>query len=416
MANKDGIELTYDTKPFEKAMNKMSGSFDGFTTNMVKETKKTQKVTAKSGKAIGASFMKLSMIIGVVVAGVGLIKKAIQGIPEFGASFKIAGDIIQRNLLYPLRMFMLPYLQKMLDWVREHRTMFVKWGGIIVNVFKMIKVGFDILIKVLKSFTDGFKKVISDVFNLSIKNIMDLFNLAIFKITALLMILEAKISPITKAIGGLFATITKLFLDFVSSFIEGTLSVLEQFDVWNDVKTIFQDISSILKEFEPIMKPLGKLFGIVFGVTLLVPLRLIAATLRTIVNTIALMKKEITFKEFGERMKEDWFEKMLPKDFRAKVKSGEVELPKWLPNIKEEKVDDAIIKPDGTIIRTNPLDTIIATKSGVSAGGQSNVNFDMNINLNVTEGNSQIAGENFATSFGNKIQNLLTNQMVLQGG
>lgn len=40
------------------------------------------------------------------------------------------------------------------------------------------------------------------------------------------------------------------------------------------------------------------------------------------------------------------------------------------PFSRKESVDDAIIKPDGTIIRTNPNDTLIATQSPGSSGGR----------------------------------------------
>lgn len=46
------------------------------------------------------------------------------------------------------------------------------------------------------------------------------------------------------------------------------------------------------------------------------------------------------------------------------------------PFSKEERVGDAILRPDGTIVRTDPRDTLIATKNpGGGGGGGVNINF-----------------------------------------
>lgn len=68
------------------------------------------------------------------------------------------------------------------------------------------------------------------------------------------------------------------------------------------------------------------------------------------------MKKEMNTNEYKEWEKKQTF---------AKGTKEEVKYQKYLDSKPTKKVNDAIIKPDGTIIRTHPEDTIIATKNSI---------------------------------------------------
>jgi len=63
--------------------------------------------------------------------------------------------------------------------------------------------------------------------------------------------------------------------------------------------------------------------------------------------------------------------KGLAKDIGDRVKGAIDKIKFWK---KEDKVDDAIIKPDGTVIKTNPNDYIIATQNPGGLGGGQTIN------------------------------------------
>lgn len=392
MVSKEDIELTYNYSPFLKAVNKMSGSFDNFSKNMNKQSIKTEKVSTQKNKTMGKGFMKLAFLAGFVVAGVMLIKKAIQSIPEIGKTFAIAGGIIKRNLLWPLRKELIPYLQKMLDWVRDHRSMFVKWGVAIVKVFKVIKAVFMLGVKIVSTFVGAFKNAIKDLFDISAKNISKVFNLFIFKIITLIMLLEIKLRPLAKALGKIFAEVIKVVWAFVESFGKAMLDVFEDMDALEDIESIFENLRDIFREIQPLIKPLGVALGTAFGEVLAESLKIILATLKGIKATIssitglvAVSKGEKSWKDYGQEADKSW-------GFSAKKEAMKKLDEEWRLKLEDKKKKDLEKKKTSN-----------------------NVNVLMDVKLNVTEGNAQAAGENFTGGIENKITNILMDSMVGEG-
>lgn len=393
MVSKEDIELTYDYTPFLKAVNKMSGSFDDFSKNMNKQSAKTEKVSTQKNKTTGKGFMKLAFLAGLVVAGVMLIKKAIQSIPEIGKTFAIAGGIIKRNLLWPLRKELIPYLQKMLDWVRDHRSMFVKWGVAIGKVFKVIKAVFMLGVKIVSTFVGAFKNAIKDLFDISAKNISKVFNLLIFKIITLIMLLEIKLRPLAKILGKIFAEIVKVIWNFVSSFGKAMAKVLRDMGAIGKIKSIWKSIDDIFKRMNISMgaiKNLGNILGKILGVTIVGALEIIAGIFQTIKNTIEsiislvkIVKGEMKWSDFG----------------------------KILETQRQNKPDEDIF---GLLPEKK---SVINDSSGIVNKKEiaNNVNVLMDVKLNVTEGSAKEAGENFTSGIENKITDILMNSTVSEG-
>ena len=123
-------------KTANKVANGISNAFGKTVKNVKGLSGKTgnikEKITGlkKSSQSMASTFIGGLKSMAIRAGLVALAFKSIQGIlnsmPEIGKTFGIAKDIFMKNLLWPLRKFILPYLQRLLDWVRTHRLMFVK--------------------------------------------------------------------------------------------------------------------------------------------------------------------------------------------------------------------------------------------------------------------------------------------------
>lgn len=422
----EDIEFSFNPKPFEKAMKQMAESYETFTNTLQKETKQTAKESVVKTKEMGLGFLRLSGFISVAQTAISGIRNVLNKIPEIGIVMKRAGDIIQRNLLWPLRLQLLPMLQKVLDWVKNNRTLFVKWGSVIVNVFKTIKVAFAAAWRIAKNFVDGFKGIFTELFDLTGKRIFDMVNLVIFKITALLIIVEGKLAPIAKAFGKLFGTIVKDIKAFADGFVDGFSRMAEEMGIMEDIKSIIGEFSEFFGRLAPLLEklnPLFRVFGDIIGTYVAVRLKLLIKPIELILglvnDLIAVFTGEQTFKELGNKFVEGTMANLadLKDFFGEKFEQG-----KNLITKRPNKIEDAIVKPDGSIIHTDPQDTIIATKGSITRnapdqGGSRQIGFgDLIMNLTVTEGNAASAGQQFGTNALQVINNGLLSMITDAGG
>jgi len=137
---------------FLKGLGEISKKLESLVGTTEKSTQKISK-----GVSISAmSFLKINAALSFAKMG---ISKLMSNIPEIGQTFKIAGDVITRNFLWPLRQQLMPYLQKFLNWVRDHRAMFVRWGAVLVNVFQVVVQGVKSAINILKPFYEAAVKL-----------------------------------------------------------------------------------------------------------------------------------------------------------------------------------------------------------------------------------------------------------------
>ena len=121
---RDDVAFGYDPRPFMKGLGVVTKGLGNLT----------KKVTHVAGQ-----ITRRFLMVGVAIkAGQALMRKFSQHIPEVGRAFNIAGQVFFKNFFWPLRRMLMPMLQRMLDWVRDHRTLFVKWGTVLANIFKVI--------------------------------------------------------------------------------------------------------------------------------------------------------------------------------------------------------------------------------------------------------------------------------------
>ena len=131
----EDVSFGFDPAPFKKGLDSVAESLGGLQ-------RTTDTVAKGMGKSMFWAMAKVEALVGAAKMVGNGIKNAIgQNLPEIGRTFEIAKEIMLKNLFWPLRQTLAPYLQKLLDWVRDNRVMFIKWGEVLANAFK-VAVGF----------------------------------------------------------------------------------------------------------------------------------------------------------------------------------------------------------------------------------------------------------------------------------
>lgn len=403
----DDIELTYDIKPFKNAMNEMTQAFNKFTKNMQSGQDTTAKKTVQRTKLVGASMAKLA-VIGTMLYGVfRLIKRALAEIPEIGQTFKAAGNIILKNLLWPLRIQLIPLLQKIMDWVRDNRSLFIQWGYVIANIFKAIGQVISAMWNLIKSFTRGFKKEIGDAMNFTVRGILDVINLAIFKITALIMLLSIKLQPIADTLGTIFALLLKDIWAFAEGFGGAILSMLEKMKIWQDIVTVFEELKNLLELINPEwIKTIGKAFAL-FYIPLIVGLKVSVALLRSLVGLLRVAgDSSFSMKDYGKMMKEAWWENMIPEN----VRKGLGDAGASFQDYANKQVQPDITNTEDQRLKLDP------NTLGTYNQRDNNTSYNINIENIDTKDDAVKAGNEVGKSIHDELYKSLLDQNALWGG
>lgn len=250
------VSLTFDNKMFLKALDEVSQKMDSISKGSMKSAEKLSK-----GASISAmSFLKVNAVLGLVKSG---ISKIAANIPELGKTFSIAGDIITRNLLWPLRKQLVPYLQKFLNWVRDHRAMFVRWGAALANVFQVIVQGVKAAINIIKPFIDMIMKFVNKLFGGLGTSFDKTINMIIFKIAAVGVFLEAFLAPIIQKVTDAIYAMLNGMAEFFSGF-ASKLDFSGIFDSIVEITGAIKDLIATLFGGEDTMRSFGEIVGTVF--------------------------------------------------------------------------------------------------------------------------------------------------------
>lgn len=371
------------SKAFKSSVEKIGGVFKG--SKKVKEGFSDVKKTSNDmTNSVTKGMTKMALKAGLVA----LAFKAVQGIlnnmPEIGKAFGLAKDVFMKNLLWPLRKMIFPYLQRFMDWVRDNRLRFVKWGQLVANVFSVIARQVKFVIGIGKKLITAFKGFFEKTFGVTITNMEEMFNILSFKFAVVMAFLQQTISklvdrftPALEALGEIFSELITWVSEFVSGFMESLAEIDKEFGIIDQLNSTFSElivllktIPGLLKPFTSALKPLGKIIGTVFGVHLLASLRAIESTLVAMSGLVGLLTGQMSGEEFMQNIKT----KGLGKFFGGKNESiedgiissdGRIIRTSPANTIVTRKVKDAIIKDDGTVIETDPKDNLIATKNKI---------------------------------------------------
>lgn len=227
------VTFTLDSKQFLAALDGMNKKMDSMANSADKAAKAAQEQADKTGVGVVAKGVLLAEMVS------GLAQKAfsfvMSGIPEIGKAFEIAGDILKRNFLYPLRRELAPLLQGMLDWVRDHRAQFAQWGMFLVSIFRILKSAVGGLIDVIKGLWEKLAGGIERIFGKTSNSVMDIINLIIFKIA---FMVQVAISLFGK-IGDVLVTLFVNALAKAEAFFKGI------FNGFGDIKPVVNDVVAL---------------------------------------------------------------------------------------------------------------------------------------------------------------------------
>jgi hypothetical protein len=435
MGDDDDVGFRFDPKPFLKGVNDAAGGIKSLG-----ET--TSKIASGMGKAFQWALVKVEALKIIGRSALGTVKEFL---PELGKTFNIAKDIFFKNFLWPLRQAIAPYLQKLLDWVRDNRTVFVKWGAVVANIFKVVvsivKDLWGVLVSVAKAIAPIVKGDISAFVNLLLTKVAVLVAWIAGGISSLISAVKGPVGEVLLDI----AALAKNVWDFVSGLFKANDHAKSMATFFKDIggglklafdsvltvvnsllngvkaselKNMMTPLSGIAASFKGLMKTLNDLVGSPggkgvaewlgknMGNNIQQSLILFAVAIEAVVDAIQWLIegiKMLTALKMGQTMEEV--------GAMAKALAGE-QKARWAPLIAaqagvmtsslenfgmmapaEEQAHDAIVTKEGRVIHTDPADDIFAvmrrTRTGQTdrepARGGMQVSFG-NIQLTVPPG------------------------------
>ena len=397
----DEAKFPFDIKGFQKAVDQMSNSISSMET-------KLNKFGSTMQKSVSKGIMLAAAKIGLLVKG---FKSVMKNIPEIGQAFKIAGDIMSKEFFFPIRQQIMPYLQKMLDWVRDHRALFAKWGQAVADVLKTaIDIGktlYNTFKDVVKILTDSLQKGLGTSFK-SLDEFMSVLQVKIAFITLLIgdaiKAMAEKTAPIFEYIVEKGSEILNFFTSLASSWLtlngngDSLITVLNKVYQVSDkivhvvgdslagffeglippLKNLMTPLDNITDSFLRLLDVFGedensglravfKWLGNLTGNVLVVAFEELAWAIDTIVvgiQTLAQSGKLLAdvFSGNWSKLGEDW--KATKDIFKGYGERTSVTGQRQIDAFKDMfSIDDGIITKKGQIIKLNPDDNIYAFKN-----------------------------------------------------
>ena len=447
----DEARFPFDVKGFQKAVNQMSESISTMET-------KLNKFGSTMQKSVSKGIMFATAKIGLLVKG---FKSMMKNMPEIGQAFKIAGDIVNKEFFFPIRQQIMPYLQKMLDWTRDHRALFAKWGQAVADVLKtVIDVG-KTLWNTLKDVTEILTNSLQRGLGTSFKSLDEFMSVLQVKIAFMTLLvgdvikkMVEKISPTFEYIVEKGSEILRFFASLASSWLslngngDSLVTVLDKvYQVFDKIIHIVGD--SLVGFFEGLIPPLKNLMtpidniadsflrllnifgeddnsglramfkwlGNFTGNALVIAFEELAWAIDTVVvgiQTLAQSGKLLTdlFSGNWSKLGEDW--KAIKDIFGNYSKRTSATGQRQVNAFKDMlSIDDGIVTKDGKVIQLNPEDNIYAFK-GTPMGGITTP-MNMVFNVTVTEGNAQAVGQQLGYSIHKSFVDRLKEQQMVRG-
>ena len=439
----------------------MSRGFD----SMHKDTQGLAKAMGGMGESIkkgigGAmtwSVVKAQALIGLAK---GLVKTIATQMPEVTRAFSIAKDTFLKNFFWPLRQATAPLLQNLLNWTRDNRAEFAKWGTVVVNVFKA---GYEVF-KSLWGALKGFWDIMKPILGIKSGGFTDGINLLLTKIAVVAgyignifgagsKLIESWFRPnsngdtllkVAEALGKILTTIAVAAANAIGGFIDGLAS--------SDLKNVATPLREIVDAIDQMLTALGldrqndvkgffEWLGKLAGGTAQRGLELIAASFKTIADALTIIRgigditgglatgnKALTGKgmaaisgadvgtsaainrAFGLQGIADWSKSWNNQALDWITAHTGINM-NWAKS--PETVKDVIITKTGRVIKTDPGDTITARQGAGSTEISGRLGLD--VTLVVTEGSARQAGINFGEGLQSGLRSRLLSALVREG-
>lgn len=251
------VTFTFDEAPFMKGLEKVSSGISG---------------VVKKLAILGASYLSIRAIA--------------SKIPEIGQTFSIAGDIMLRNFLEPLRTWLIPMLMSMLDWVRKNREVFVKAGVVFSNVFRALFVVIKQVIELIKVLWNSLTGFLTETFGKVAGDTSQLFNMIIFKLATIFIFMGELLRPVFQLIGRIVGFAIAAIGKFIQGFMKGFKPIAKILgEIWDVVADFFGEITSGNKTTKTLLKIFMDL-GEIFARWILIPLQMIKTALVLVVSLV----------------------------------------------------------------------------------------------------------------------------------
>jgi len=393
----DEAKFPFDVKGFQKAVDQMSKSISSMET-------KLNKFGGTMQKSVSKGIVSATAKIGLLVKG---FKSIMKNMPEIGQAFKIAGDIMSKEFFFPIRQQIMPYLQKMLDWVRDHRALFAKWGQAVADTIKTVitvaKNLWNVLKDVSKMLTDSIQKGLGTSF----KSIDEFMN-----------VLSVKLSVVALMIGDTLGKLVTKIGEFATAFTDGFLPPLQKLsDPVNSIVESFQRLLNLFGDDNSGIKGAFTWLGNLVANQLVIAFESLAIAIDTVVAGIQTLAqggnliKDLFTGDWGA-LKNDWDAvKDIWKEYGDRTASAGKRI--WSAEKASIGIDDGIVTKDGKVIQLNPQDNIYAFK-GTPMGGIT-APMNMVFNVTVTEGNAQAVGQQLGYSIHKSFVDRLKEQQMAGG-
>lgn len=392
MSRESDVAFTFDETPFMRGLKKLTGGMKGFEDQA--------KVMAKGVTAGIMGAVRRVAALGAAFLGV---RAVIRAMPEVGQAFGIAKDIVMRNLLFPLRREVMPLLQKMLDWVRDHRAMFARWGQMIAGVFRTA-------VLIVKTFLGLVGQIGKALFG-NMDRFERSLNIFLFKVSLTAQYIADLLAPLIATLGKVAEFVKVLsgeFLKGLGSGLSGAIPAIKTI-----IKQIDRLVDAIVKldEKTGIISKTFEALGRVLGETVMVALFAIQLTLEALIAGIerlpvavmklrAFVSGDKALKAEADAMAKDLniaqaerFEALFEGMGKYFAGQGQEWAEWWKGLGQPRKVKDVIITRRGEVVETAPEDTITATRGAGGLGMRITVtNY---FNVAVTEGDAEAAGAAF---------------------
>ena len=418
----DDVVFTFDETPFTRGI-------EAATKSMQSMENVAQSVTRGIVRSVTGVVARLAIMRTAFQA----VRSAIAEIPEIGQAFNIAKDIILKNFLFPIRQAVLPVLQNILDWVRDNRSAFVRWGGIVVNIFRTAATVARQLFEAVRVIGQAIGRLIRNVFGLP-ETFEQSVNVILFKISALSIFVGNLLRPVSDAIARVIEQLTpfvqrlrevvmqvvEISVQLATAFGEGLLRGLEGIrEPINRIRDALVRIGQTIIEntggiegwrnaFERLGELVGNALTLAFqGLAFIVEgiAAGIEAMARTVREDLIPFFRDLFTREEGEP---GFFGRLFGRNREEEIeesmeRSQQIAPP---PPQRDQRVDPRFQhlqsaenqKRTGRVSRAGgDAASILAGQPGT--GGSTTINNSVTIpgmTLNVTEGNAEQAGRNFA--------------------
>ena len=207
------FSLTFDATPFLNGIKKITHGLSSIGDTSKQIEKNSSNLKDTMGSAINGLIAKVGALGGAYLG----LRSILSNLPEIGKAWEIAGGIMKRNFFWPLRQEIAPYLQKFLNWTRDHRTLFVQWGQVLVNVFRTVKQTIMNLFEAIRPIIETFGKRFKEIFGGSVKSVSDAVNIIAFRLFVLATLIIEYFKPVIE----LFDNITDAIWEMGKSFLKG---------------------------------------------------------------------------------------------------------------------------------------------------------------------------------------------------